>query len=530
MKQTWVKAIVVSSLTIFPVQQTQAVTPEAVRLAVAKGAQWLASRQDPLTGTFSEPHQPGVTGLAVHALMHYATDPRYGLGLASPFDPRNPFKANIEKGLDLVLSYTRTTPNIPLQPAGDPDVFNDDRAVYLGSEQSYYGGIALMMLCSSVELNRLSFTGETRGWPYWWIARDIADHLYYGQIDEPSMWRGGWGYTPNAASADNSNSGIVTMGLVFAVAPPPSGCGFEIPQWVKEELNIWVDYIQNDVIPNYFDPNDGGSGYDNPESGVNSLKTGHLLEQLWLVGDTAESARVKQALDYLARWWRWSYDYDDDPGWRGNYHATWSIMKGLRRFGIHKFGNPPIDWAADFENYLTGIQYPDGSWPGSKFEVDSGRALSAAWALLTLLRAAPTVPVGVPVDVSPGACPNKLNLASKGQTTVVIAGAPGFDVTTVDPTTVMVEGVRPIKWTYKDVTAPYEPYLGKPVRSDACLDVRRDGWTDLAFEVDTAALGASLNALTVDGEIRALKLKGYLKAEHGGSLILGEDIVVISKK
>jgi hypothetical protein len=74
----------------------------------------------------------------------------------------------------------------------------------------------------------------------------------------------GWGYVENTTGrSDNSNSGYVTLGLGFAQAGPPEGCGFVLPPFVKDEMNLWIDYIQNDVDG---DTDDGGSGYDQPNN------------------------------------------------------------------------------------------------------------------------------------------------------------------------------------------------------------------------------------------------------------------------
>ncbi|NIO11540.1 MAG: hypothetical protein GTO40_27380, partial [Deltaproteobacteria bacterium] len=83
-------------------------------------------------------------------------------------------------------------------------------------------------------------------------------------------------------------------------------------QWVKDELDIWIDYIQNDVDGDTYD---GGSGYTHPNSWVNILKTGNLLQQMALVGDISTTGRVLDALDYMHRHWD---DPNQDPGWKGN--------------------------------------------------------------------------------------------------------------------------------------------------------------------------------------------------------------------
>ncbi len=91
---------------------------------------------------------------------------------------------------------------------------------------------------------------------------------------------------------------------------PLHGFNIAIPQFVKDELNIWIDYIQNDPGPAddgwEADP-DGGSGYTAPDEWVNILKTGNLPSEMAFVGDTATTPRVVNAT-YICRHWN---DHDD---------------------------------------------------------------------------------------------------------------------------------------------------------------------------------------------------------------------------
>jgi len=155
---------------------------------------------------------------------------------------------------------------------------------------------------------------------------------------------------------------------------------------VKSELSIWIDYIQNDVNG---DTNDGGSGYGHPDSWVNTYKTGHLIYEMALVGDSDSTQRVKDALDYLARHWD---DANSDPGWRGLWpgtpassQAAWSIMKGLTLMGLDKVGGR--DWYADFCDVFLPQQNANGSWPASQYP--SEITVCTAYALLMLQKAAP---------------------------------------------------------------------------------------------------------------------------------------------
>ncbi|GAI36006.1 unnamed protein product, partial [marine sediment metagenome] len=62
-------------------------------------------------------------------------------------------------------------------------------------------------------------------------------------------------------------------------------------------------------------------------------------------------------------------------------------------------------------------------------------------------------PVGicyiVEVDIKPGSCPNPLNLKSEGVLSVAILGSEDFDVTTIDPGSIFLEGVPTIRTNYE---------------------------------------------------------------------------------
>jgi hypothetical protein len=500
-------------------------TEEEVRAAIAAGTAWLASQQE---GDGSWPHYErcAVTAMAIKKLEHHAVDRRWGLGLPSPFHEANPYKSHIEAGFAWLFANCAYTKDIGVQPAGDPDSDGDGIGVYWqwgGNDwhQSYTTGLALMALCEAVELDRVIEGGPLVGWTYEEAARDTMDDLSFGQNDAGPA-RGGWGYYENHAEwSDNSNTGYVTLGLGFAEAPPPQGCGFEIPQFVKDELNIWVDYIQNDVNG---DTNDGGSGYTGPDDWVNILKTGNLLQQMQLVGDAPDSGRVQDALDYMARHWD---DANQEPGWRGwdgsgtsNYQAMFTAMKGFTSLGIEEFGDPAINWAEDFETELLAEQHPDGSWPDCYWGDD---LLCTTWALFTLQRVAP-IPA-VPVDIKPGSCPNPINVKEKGVIPVAILGFEGFDAAEIDPASVTLMGVAPLRWALEDVGTPYIPFLNKEDAYD-CNELGPDGSMDLTLKFSAQEVIEALGEVW-DGDVLILELTG---ARFDGRPFLGEDVVVIRAK
>jgi hypothetical protein len=187
----------------------------------------------------------------------------------------------------------------------------------------------------------------------------------------------------------------VALGLGYAET---SECEITVPNFVYDELDIWIDYIQNDPGPaddGWEDDPDGGSGYSAPDSWVNIYKTGNLLFEMALVGDAETTGRVQDAIDYIVRHW----NDDIDPGWNGtpaDYQATYTAMKGLEVFGIDTIDG--IDWFDEFSDVIVAQQNADGSWPGTCNYGNS--VLCTAWAMLTLQKEVPeigpTPPTAVP--------------------------------------------------------------------------------------------------------------------------------------
>ena len=169
----------------------------------------------------------------------------------------------------------------------------------------------------------------------------------------------------------------------------------------------------------------------------------------------------------------------------------------------------------------------------------------------------PPPPIEVPVDIKPQSCPNPLNTKSKGVTPVAILGTADFDVTDIDPLTIILAGVFPLSWNLEDVATPYDGDPIDPEEPDCslCTTEGSDGYLDLTLKFDTQklldAIGTvdsfevseeELNALesgesdqvtTTDGEILfdgaclVIQLEGLL---WDGTPIIGEDVVRILEK
>jgi hypothetical protein len=259
---------------------------EEIEEAIVSGLAWLAAQQfeDGSWGYHPEGcDRVAYTGLAVLKFETRAIELKL-----DPMGEEYEYAAQVVDGLAYIISNAREEA-IGVQPAGNPDSNGNDVGIYFNQEESwcedyheiYNTGIAMMAIAAS-------------GHPelYAGFLQDAVDYMAWAQADDfCELHRGGWRYHPDCNS-DNSNSGYVTLGLGFAEAPPPFGFGLTVPQFVKDELSIWIDTIQDDVNG---DPDDGGSWYEPYWSWVNILKTGNLIFEMVLAGDTAGTPRLQDA-------------------------------------------------------------------------------------------------------------------------------------------------------------------------------------------------------------------------------------------
>ena len=368
---------------VFMIGSANAVTPAKITASVQNGTAWLAAQQN-ADGSWS--NDVAYTGLAVLKFEEYAKE----LG-KSPFDASYQYNANVTNGLNFIFKNIATKP-ISDQTNGNPDSNGNGMGISVVSafngNEDYYNGIVLMAITASNDSSRVvnDAASPVNGSTYMQIAQDMVDFTAFAQVDS-GAGEGGWQYhacNNCSGNGDNSVGGWITLGLGYA----NSNFGIATPGFVITELNKYIDYIQNDVNG---DTNDGGSGYTDPNTWVNTYKTGTLLYQMKMVGDTAATPRVKNATNYIEMHWN---DLNQDPGWRdfvgsgtSGYQGTFSLLKGLDVFGITQInvsGNPTLDLFDDMATEIVNEQKPDGHWGGCTW---GDNQLCTVWALLTIEKA-----------------------------------------------------------------------------------------------------------------------------------------------
>ncbi|NYT12737.1 MAG: hypothetical protein GKC03_09380, partial [Methanomassiliicoccales archaeon] len=221
----------------------------------------------------------------------------------------------------------------------------------------------------------------------------------------------------------------------------------------------------------------------------------------------------------------------DGAGWRGDYQAMFTMMKGFEAYGIEtiEVGGFDINWYENVSAYILEHQDTDGWWASTNGYGIGLKNISTAWAMLTLERVVPEVRIQVFVDIKPGSCPNPINTKSNGVLPVAILGTEDFDVTTIDPATVRLtrEGyeysVAPLRWAYEDVATPY---LGELC---CCHDLNGDGILDLTLKFKTQEVKMLITLPDDKGETFPLTIIGNLMEEFDGTAFYGQDCVWVLK-
>jgi len=416
MRNILVAAVLLLALSM----QANAATTEQIEASIQNGTAWLAANQNP-DGSWGASNQIAETGLILYKLIDRAIE----LG-KDPLEVCDPsptatcyiYAQNVKDGLNFTLTNVQTVPITPQDhTAGatgtvdNPDTNGNGIGLAWESQlgwdrKSYTTGIITATL-SLLDGTKIVEVGPYTGTTYSVIVQDAVDWLAYAQSDF-GITEGGWEYNGqnNGSGGDNSVSGYAVLGLAAA-----QSAGYTVPGWVKTELNAWIDYIQTDANTPFCDnsggPYDciGGSGYTQPGSWVNILKTGNLIEEMTFYGDSNTASRVVNATDYIRRHF---FDTNADPGWGhtlnpAGYQAMFATMKGLEYAGIdlldmNNDGTPEFDWWLNFTDVIVAQEIPSGV-PGQSYWNGAcgwgDQYLCTAWALLTLEKTAPPPLAGI---------------------------------------------------------------------------------------------------------------------------------------
>ena len=360
--------------------------------AIDSGLAWLAANQAVNGSWCASGYCAADTAAALLAFTEQKYKPA-GWGAAD-------YSAAVSKALNFLLSDAGTI-GVP-NDRGDgrnPNISGSGIGyIWGGGESTYVTGLVLPALArAAAGINGItpstviSGTGNAAvdGRTYGQVIQDTVATFALGQTNANNAavpgFRGGWRYTPSTGQSDGSTAQWPAIGMLFAQAVP----GVTVPQYVKDELHYWMDYIQN---------TNGGAGYDSPGYLVNESKTGGLLVQMAFTGYPGAAAGGGDhsdkagAIAYLnANWKNFA-----NATWDGNFghpYAMWSVYKGLESTiglsgaditnflytGASQIKDDPSDiwnWWEDYSQYLVNSQSGSGAWPGYDYWPST---LATAW-------------------------------------------------------------------------------------------------------------------------------------------------------
>lgn len=132
--------------------------------------------------------------------------------------------------------------------------------------------------------------------------------------------------------------------------------------------------------------------------------------------------------------------------------------------------------------------------------------------------------LAVPFDIRPDGCPNPFNIHYTGVIPAAILAFPGFNVSSIDVSSINIDGVYPTSIVQSDVAKPYYPFLNKELDEWSCYNLQgKDGLKDLNLKFDNLEIAALFDGF-VDGELVKVYISGKLL---DGTDILGEDVIRI---
>ena len=119
------------------------------------------------------------------------------------------------------------------------------------------------------------------------------------------------------------------------------------------------------------------------------------------------------------------------------------------------------------------------------------------------------------LDIKPGSCENSLNVRSRGVLPAAILGTGGLNAAGIDPASVRLAGVAPVRSSLEDVGAPGDCGAGP------------DGIPDLALKFDTQAIVQAIGARFGPIQNRRTVVLPFEAKLRDGRVIRGEDTVLL---
>lgn len=343
-----------------------------IKESIINGLSWLSKNQNN-DGSFGDIYKITSTALAIRAFKNYKD---------IACESRSSVRYKYDNQINLALAYLFDN----AKKNSNGIYFEEDDNINMPTGAVL--GAIIGLECPDYMI--ISDNPILNGYTFNQLINEIISYLIFNQ-----NYDGGWVAVSSSydcrydcttpynrydctTSSSNDTSSYVIYGLCLA-----SINGYYIPQSLYENLQNWVDYIQN---------NCGGGGDTSPCEDVNVSNTAVLIQQMYFLGYNAKNKNLNLAKQYITNNWFDPVGYFA-TGWSDcqntDYKACYEIMvafslycaRSLKKSSYHKI----IDWFKDITCTLLDKQKFNGSWPKSNILYDqSDSSITTIWSILTL--------------------------------------------------------------------------------------------------------------------------------------------------
>jgi|GEM_PF-3554066 len=215
---------------------------------------------------------------------------------------------------------------------------------------------------------------------------------------------------------------------------------------------------------------------------------------LWFISGDVNGAwfRVRYK-DDTYNGWRYPLAEPSTSGWNTyaiEFDPTWSDTEAMDAGWV-----PDEDPIVDFSTTMSDVYHPE-------IRLEDG-TIEAGIDNFSLF--AQEEEHEIHLDIRPTSCPNPFNPKSQGVLPVAILGTSDFDVSNIDPSTILLEGVPALRWNIEDVAAPAENGDGCE-----CTSEGPDGYDDLTLKFKTPEIVDSLGGPLTRNDELTLTITGTL--------------------
>jgi prenyltransferase/squalene oxidase-like repeat protein len=354
----------------------------AAKAASDKGVAFLVSRQKDGCFEMQGKPEPGITALALAALLR------------SPSLPADKRAAATDKGLAFVMSN--------VQPDG---------SIYSGGLANYVTSASILALVAS---------GDAKYKP---VVDRAKRFLLTLQLDEGEKLTpkdtayGGTGYDADEGGRPDLSNMSLWMDGVHAAGVPPGDAAYQkaiaflsrcqnrsesnTTSVAAEVDGKKVETIAGNDGGGYYAPGESKAGYVDAPGGKRMPRsygsmTYALVKCYMLAGLPKTDPRVQSAIGWIQKNWTLEenpgFDKSKDPSlsYQGLYYYYETLAEALNAYGedvLTDGKGAPHRWREELAAKLISLQKPDGSWVNAKDRWwESSPDLVTAYALLAMSR------------------------------------------------------------------------------------------------------------------------------------------------